>query len=253
MSLENSIAALTTQAGLLLDLPQSIANTATTQITRVGNDYAARVATLAVTRYVDPVLGSDTANNGVVGSPYKTIQRALEDCVPGGAIDILLMGDITISGSDVYIRNKIVRIVSDSSTRRVITFERYLVQTVTPNQRGSRNFNFYQSALLILENIRLNAPVLDGSWGNYTNASGYGSMFWAPSGRGGRFTVCFANVELEISATPFGTVFATGVWTIFANGLTASNQALPGRLIANYTNTAGTVPGADLHTNLATV
>lgn len=240
MSLEQSIADLTQQAGGLLDLPQAIANAATSQINAIGNAYQARLATLTTTAYIDQALGSDTAA-GTLAAPYKSIEKALAMTPRGGRCIAVLKGDYVISAASIAVNGIDLLIQSDSSVKRNLYFERYLITSTTPNYRAIYGFKLGGGAKLTLSGLTVNFPAVDGSWGTYSAANSHmigakDSTDWLP------LTVSLISCNLNIPATPFCSILE-GSNLIdmlgYGNTLTGAVTSLLGRLFADQTNTAG--------------
>lgn len=247
---EQAISDLTAQASLLMDLPQSLAATATQQIATITNSYNSRIATLAVTRYVHQVAGDDVNNNGqTLATPYKTLAKALADCPSGGTCDIVLDSDYQITGADIAVNNKSVRIrTSANGTKRSLTFERY----ESAGYRMLRNFTFSWGGQLFFQECALVMPD-DAGMSIYTDLNG--AMFYQTSTTRGVNTVSFYMCDISIPANPYTKIFSGGLWGVYAASLGAPVQPLAGRLFRDQANTAGaasnTLPW--LVTNIATV
>lgn len=254
MSLESSIAALTQQAGLLMDLPQQVNAAAQAQIASMGAAYQSHIAGLSVSAYVDQINGLDT-NSGALATPFKTIEKALSITPRGGFCCVLLKSDYTLTG-DITVDGVHLSIVSDSSIKRALTFERQLLTAFTPALRAVRQFKL-SSGSLNLSGLTINFPFIDGDWGNYAPANshivgGNGSYQWRP------IDVTVFNCNVNIPASPFCSFIQSAVladlhW--YGNTLTGAVTSVNGRLLADQTNTAGvdTTTLPYLRTTLSTI
>jgi hypothetical protein len=253
MSLENSIAALTAQAGLLLDLPQTIANAAIAQVQNVGAAFTLNQSKMAVNFAVNAVTGLDT-NSGVVGSPLKTIKRAVELAPVGCRLGIFLQSDYVME-DDVDLANVQMTISPDNATRRNFSFTRYVNNATVPASRGLKGFRFFHNASLVFINIALALPLLDGSWIALPQGSGSQLPFQRFGTTPGMAAVAFWACEITVPATAYSQMFGP-VPVQLMLGSTTIVGSLNGKIHETFTNTAGTAASAAGHlimTNLATV
>lgn len=166
MSLEQTIANLQQQAGLLLDLPQQIATTATQQIDRVGNAYVTHINRLTERFYVSEN-GADTSSGLDTENPLKTIKKAVDLCPVGGIVDIVLMSNIHVA-NDVIIDGKTVNIISQGSTRHVLSFEHYEISSNSVEFSRLHSFMLQNGAIISVRNVRLNVPHSNDGFANNT-------------------------------------------------------------------------------------
>jgi len=257
MSLESSIATLTQQAGLLMDLPQQVADVAQAQIAAIGAAYQTHLATLSTTFYVDQVNGLDT-QAGTVNAPLKSLGKALALTPRGGICVALLKSDYTLADVTL-VDGRLLAIVSDSVVKRNIYFSRLLDATTTPNNRYPACFKMSNDARIAFVGVTLNMPVLDGSWTAITLSGTYRGLI-SPGGYFGyeEFGVAVSLCDVNIPTTPFCPLImnSSGVhvhW--FSNTLTGDVTSINGRLFEGQTNTAGVASNtlSWLQTGLATV
>lgn len=125
MALEDAIAALTQQAGLLLDLPQQITNTANGKINQLGNTYNNFLNSFEVSFYVDLGSGLDT-NAGTQESPLRTIGKALSLTPPGGLCNVFLKSDYHHTADTTYMVDRGRRLsISGDGPIKNLTFATY--------------------------------------------------------------------------------------------------------------------------------
>jgi hypothetical protein len=255
MSIETSIAALIAQAGQLLNLPQDIANAAQTQIVAIGNEYQARIANLSRTVYVHPVTGEDT-NSGDVGSPVKSIQRALAMTPRGGMCRVLLQDAIIIT-QPIFVTGRELQINSDGAVRHAVSFDRELVVAVTPNLRQLKAFRLDGNASVNFSGVRINIPALDGTWPGFGDTGQSALISWSSSSTVAMSFVTIMNCDLDIPNNAFGALFdASSIplgFIITSVTFVGQTTNLNGKVIRGYTSTAGTTPPRNLYTNLATI
>ena len=250
MSLEQSIAELTGQAALLMDLPDQIADAATGQITRVGDRYDSILASQSVTVYVDQENGDD-ANNGDEATPLKTIQAAL-NLTPGGGVCFVRLMNAYHVDADITVRNKHLTIYGHNAIRHEITFERY----VSGQYCALCCFKMIGSATIVMHTVRIAIPEL-GTYSQYLTANTglfatIGSTYWTP------LMVTFSSCEIAIPAAPFtylfpGTHLIAALFSSCTYPGAISNPL--GRVFRDQPNTSGVSASSLpwLMTNLATV
>lgn len=255
LTTEQQMTAFLEQAGLLLDLPQGLANTATAQIAAVGAAYAARLASWSGDYVVDDIVGADT-NPGTTALPLKTMQRAVALTPPGGRCIIRLNSAIPLN-QDVVVNGQHVFVTSTSATRHVITPNRYQVTSVTPNQKKQFGFRF-KGGSVQLYGVGLALTANDGNWPTYV-ANGHYPLFTPYDASNVMpYAVAINYCDLPWPAAPFGPL----LWPdhpaslyMLNNTLNGGLTSLNGWLVHLTTNTAGTASTTLpwLRTNLATV
>jgi len=254
MSLEQSIADLQTQAGLLLDLPQEIADQAQSRITQIGNFFDARVNTLMYTAYIDQVSGSD-ANDGNPDTPLKTIGEALSRTPLGGMCIARLKGDYHVDET-LTVEQRYLRIWSDGSVRHKVTFERKSQLIVNTTYRILENFALINAQIEFVT-LTLEMPAADGTWGNlpeYVAYNGFASI--RSSAAWGANVINISYCDIDIPANKFTSLIGGGNCLMLnVAAVTMLDQALNGNLFYNLTSGSGTdsntVPW--LNTNLTTI
>lgn len=257
MSLETQVAALVEQAGRNLLLPGVIAETAKTQIAAVSQAYQDAISRADVQRYVDKVNGDDTKNSGLTNaSPYKTLQRAINDGVPGGLVTVIVTNDYYMD-EHVRIMNRKIRIAAQPGVTQkpVFTFAPYA--DIPTGKRCLKRFTLEGDATLTLLALRLKVP--DTSGFAALGADFRSCLIGPPDGVSDsiftRSAVGLLAVDLDIPAANFGQVVSGSLYQLYAAAVSAVNQPILGRLLDRYTNTAGTsalnIP--DVFTNLAQV
>lgn len=250
---EQQIAAFTQQAGLLLDLPQQIANTATAQINAVGNAYQTRLNTSVGTFWIDQVNGLDT-NPGTQASPLKTITKALTLVPMGGRCECRLLTGYTID-TTIVVDNRQLILTSFNTVRHPIQFTRKLNQNVVPNQRDIAGIRLIGQASLAIHLLGIVIPPLDGQWGTYNSGSSelFGSY---GSNMTGAQSVAITSCDITIPETPYS-AFVSPFYpiTLLVSGVTLLDQPLNGKVVRSITATAGTATSTlpYLNTNLLTV
>lgn len=255
MSLESSIAGLTTQAGLLLDLPQAIATAANAKIAELGNTFNATLASLSRSFWLNTVTGADTNSGTTQASAYKTLQKCIDMTPRGGVCYVTLDSDLPISGGRIVIEDRRVSLVSAGGVIRNITPDRILKTTVTPNQRELAGFDLRGTSGIELSQCRINMPALDGVWPSYV-AHGGEVFFGGPAETPGKKSVAFINCEIANQSTCFGALFNEWIdATLIVWTLTVTGPALLGRVHRNVTSTTGTSPAtlSQFATNLTQI
>jgi hypothetical protein len=164
MSLEQSIANLQEQAGLLLDLPQQVTDTATVQIDRIGDAYVNHINKLVQTFYVSNT-GDDTQSGLTSDAPLATLNKAIDLTPVGGVTNIRLMSDIHMS-EDAVVRGKSINIISDGSVRHRISFEHYEVVSNTNDFSRIRSFEITDGGGVSIRTLTLVLPHSDGNFAN---------------------------------------------------------------------------------------
>ncbi len=255
MSLEQSIADLVAIGGQNLALPQAIADTATQKLAAMAATYQGHLASFNTTFYVNAVTGSDN-NAGTVAAPFATIQKAVALTPRGGRCLVILASNITLT-ADVYLDGIYLTVKSSGGTKYAISFDRYIIDTTTPNYRAVRGFRLFGGSGLQLSGVTINYPVLDGAYTNYTAANStligsIGSDNWF------MINVTISNCDVNIPAAPFCALILSAdqlrlCW--YSNTLTGAITSINGRILADQTNTAGVATNtlSYILTNLTTI
>jgi hypothetical protein len=265
MSLEASIATLTQQTGLLLDLPQDVADAAQTQIGLIGTEYTNRLATLIRTVHVNQATGLDT-NPGTQALPLKTIGKAVDGTPYGGFVTVILAADYTIGllGEDLTIRGRHVRLQSDGAVKRRVNFTNYLQVISGSTYRMLRGFNMDHVSSLMFFGLTVPVPDMNaapgGSAANAAAILNSGSCLIRPAD-GISHVLCSVSLhscDVEVTATPYAPItgFAAASLNYQENNVTVTGGgALNGRRLLNASNTGGTATSTlpFLITNLTTV
>lgn len=241
MSLESSIAALTQQAGLLMDLPQQVHAAAQAKITAMGAAYQGHLASLVVTVYVDQAGGLDT-NSGAIGSPFKTIDKALAITPRGGFCTVMLLGAYHVATTIVVDGRRLV-VSSANTVRHNVTFERVTDAFGTATTyRLMRNFSLRHGATVHFTGLTLRMPVLDGTWGTYPALAaqcGFATLGSSVDQPGNTAMISYCDI-----VNP-GPIFApmlggTGYPTSFAAIAVVSADVLHGKWFDGVTAAGGT-------------
>lgn len=254
MSLESSIAALATQGGLLLDLPQQFSTMASAKLAEHTAWWMSRAAAMEAVFYVDPVAGVDTAA-GTLVAPLKTIQRAVDLVPVGGTGWINLTGPVTLN-AHITIKNRWISISSSSSTRHAINFERYSGTINATIHRRCYSFRLRGTASICISGLTLNVPALDFPYTTYSSDGndflmGSDGVVWL-----GTHSITLYSCDIAIPIAPFGALISDQMPLQFSLwSCTATNQALNGKIIRGITATGGTATSTVpyITTNLTTV
>lgn len=256
MSLESSIAALTQQAGLLMDLPAQVNTAAQVQIAAMGAAYQGRLANLAVAFYVNQASGLDT-NPGTLVAPFKSVEKALELTPRGGICTVYLTGPYLMDRT-IVVDGRHLELQSASSIKHALSFERYVEAFGGATlYRGMRNFFIQRLGSIAIRDLTIVVPQIDGNWGSYplhglisgiVGVSGSGAM---PIGQ-----VVLGYVDITIGAAPFSHLIGSVGNPIMVNAFAVvSGASLNGRWFEGITAPGGTASTTLpwLVTNLATV
>lgn len=198
MSLEQSIADLIEQAGLLLDLPQEVADAGTAKITALQAAYASLLASGTVSAYIDQENGSDT-NEGTIGSPYKTITKALSLTPRGGRCICYMMNDYYVSGADINVDGRILQIKSSTTIKHAFTFQAYSFGSGI-TYRSMYGFALGDGGKILFDTIRLEMPELGGL--SVHTAANSGMFKGRGMDRDNLISLGFRTCELVFPATP---------------------------------------------------
>lgn len=256
MSLESSIAALTQQAGLLMDLPAQVNAAAQAQIAAMGAAYQGHLASAHVIAYVNQVGGLDT-NSGSIDLPFKTIGKALSLTPRGGVCQVLLSGPYLVD-QHINVDGRLLMLQSSSSVRHALSFDRFsdLFGTATL-YRGMRGFKLSFGGSIAIRDLTLVMPALDGAFAALPLHPASSGMIGA-AGSGaypvGRVVLGYCDVTMPVTAfTPIlGMAYAPVELNAFA---VTSVASLNGKWFDGITAGGGTATTTLpwLTTNLATV
>jgi hypothetical protein len=256
MSLESQVATLVAAAGNNLLLPGQIAQTAIEQIAKVSQAYQTAIATADIARYVDQVLGNDATNDGkTAGAPFKTIDRAIADCTPGGLVTVTLLSNYLLD-KNINILNKRVRVATaNNATRRTIATQKY--SDPATNTRCCYRFAMSGDSTLSLLSMDLQLPNTDG----FTAlARDFRSALIGPPDQLAdsiftRQAVGLLSCDFAIPSNNLGAIVSGIMMHLYVANCTTSISPLAGRLVEKYQNTAGTaaVNVTDVFTNLTTL
>ncbi|MFV0386223.1 hypothetical protein [Paracoccus sp. (in: a-proteobacteria)] len=257
-----AIAALTQQAGLLMDLPQALYDTAQGRIVAIGNEMVNRIASLQKTYiaslqktyYVNYATGADL-NDGSAAAPFKTIQKALDMTPLGGRCTAILQADYTFEAPLTVVQRSLL-LQSSTSVRHALNFTRRLDNSTGGNLRVVDAFRMQFNATVSLIGLRLNVPALDGNWGNYADINTT-AIFGANGAQvGGSQAVIMTQCDLSIPEPPYCALFPTNQIKSFAasaittvNGRTTTN----GAVLRGYPDTNGASPPAYFRTTLTAI
>jgi len=240
MSLEQSISDLTTQAGLLLDLPQEIADAAEAQILRVGNEYTSRIADYRKTVYVNQATGDDT-NDGTAANPVKSLSQALDLTPPGGICWALLQSAYVVN-EDVFVDDRVLYVSSESTTRHSFSFERYLDDSGNTTYRALRRLRLAYRSAVYFNKLTI---MISGDEAPYTAyPAGFQSCPVAPQSHAYASApiISFTNCDINIPASPFGSLIGHGGIPLILkmSSITWLDQPPEGLLFLDLTNIVGT-------------
>lgn len=240
MALEDTIAALTQQAGLLLDLPQQIANAATAKVATLTSLYEARASSKVTTVYVDPILGSD-ANVGTQAAPYKSLKAAVEKSQTGAVTEIQVNGDCAVD-SDIYISSRTIIIRSINTNKHQLIPTRYIIQGQATPTAGLYGFRLGNGGHLILYNLDIRVPANDGTWPAFSQANCFVISHWPSSIHWSMYGVVLSSCSITYDATNFGYFMEGGYpHSYVETSVAVINQtSLNGLRYKGYTATAGT-------------
>lgn len=245
-----AIATLTQQAGLLLDLPDTLHVTAANRINALGAEMAARLASLQKTVHVNQATGSDD-NDGAAETPVKTIQKAIDLTPLGGRCVCFLQGDYVIDAPVTVLQRHVM--LSSQSTRFNLSFTRRIDASTGTNFRVIDAFRLRGNAAISLHNLRINIPALDGAYTGLPDqptTALFGCTF-APMQ--GCFGVCITSCDVNIPASPYCNLLASGqAFTFVTSSVTfvGARTDLNGCVVRSITAAGGTTPPRSLVTNL---
>lgn len=242
MSLEDRIADLQQQAGLLLDLPQSIANTATQQIDRVGNAYVEHISKLVETFYVSNT-GDDTQSGLTRDAPLATIKKAIDLTPVGGVSHIRIMSDVHMD-VDAIVRAKTINVISDSSERHTITFEHFTVPSNNITFSRLASFELMDGGGISFRTLTLALPHSDGTFANNIYDNGSAIVKASPSnvalGALTRLAIIDCNIERPPNSKTLVASASQGALILATRSIVEIDQPIAGFWVLGVA--AGTDP-----------
>lgn len=254
MSLENSISAFTTQAGLLLDLPQQLVITGQAQIAAVGAAATNRIAIFKSTFYVNGVTGSN-ANPGTSLLPLATIQKAI-DLTPDGGTCIVMLQSAYTHGVNCFVGRRCLIIKSATGAQFDFNPIAYPFGAA-PVYRDLYHFRLSPGGAFALDGLTYNVPAVSGDVVG-TTASNCGIVALENEGAWGHLDVSIKNCRYRIPATPATRLLPSGgtarlQW--YNNVLDGATTSLLGQVINDATSTSGTLvtSRADFISNLTSI
>ena len=259
MSLEQTISDLTTQAGLLLDLPQTIADAANQQVNAMGNAYQNHLNTGTLTVYLDGLNGSDTGT-GLAAQPLKTIHEAVERIPYGGIGTILLVRDYHIAGKNspgfpVYCANKTVTIGTADGIKHKLTFERATYDLAGILRRRLSGFGCTSGTHIGFRGIEIVVPEADGGFTGALPTSI--STIVQPIGNQENYTlnsVAIFSCTITLSATPFDVlIFHGGALALYVNTVVDGDQTIDGSWVKGVAASTSVTSLPDVMSNLSTL
>ena len=256
-TLEDRIADLQNQAGLLLDLPQQIADTAQARINQIGSYWDARINQMHTVAYVHQQTGDDDAS-GAEDAPLRSVGEALRRTPPGGMCEVRLLADYHFADVE-RVRQTYLVMTSSSSIRHAVTLERMTYDVAGTPKRITGGPLLSDRAAIRYTGVTLVVPPLDGTWGSYDPIEGYcGFAQLGNSATVGGALVKLTYCDVQIPSAPFCAVVGNEIgYTLEMNVMAcvATDQPLTGRLLSAATDTAGTSTSGLpwLLTNLTTV
>ena len=239
-TLEDRIADLQQQAGLLLDLPQQIADTATQRINALGDYWQQRQAQMYTRCYVHQTVGDDAAG-GTEDAPLKNIEEALQRTPAGGVCEVRLMGDYHFA-APVPVEQRYLRITSADTVRHAVTLERLSSGSATDPTRYTGGVRLEQNAACEYRGLTLVVPPLDGTWGSRAPIESYcGHVQLGHSGDALAGRVRVAYCDIDIPTNPFcALVGAAGHLLLLETYNLVVSGNLLGVLVPDATDPAGT-------------
>lgn len=251
MSLEQAIADLQTQAGLLLDLPQQIASQAQAQIQAVAATYNAYLANALPNLFVDPVGGGDT-NSGTNASPLKTLAKAVELIPPGGYGTVWLMADYEIA-NDMTITNRAVVVKGYGGVKRRLTFQRLTMPINTVDYFNVRGFNMRGNSFLGLRDLAIVMPRKDGAFANDLN-NVLSSPIRTPTADAGPLFVGAVYCDVERAADATAPLLYSYLTTqLGATAIAETGQSMAGYWLNGVAAGATTASLSHVSSNLTTL
>lgn len=241
MALEDSVTALTSQAGLLLDLPQQIADTADAKMTAMHGTYADLISKLTSTWYVDQANGSDE-NAGTQASPFATIAKALNVAPSAGRTTVRLLGPYEVR--QLTNVDRPLRIESEGSHLYPLTFLADGTFSSDNSVRYTHGFRI-GSQPLVFNQVDFQLPAV-GTQGARSIGSAAHVIRVNPSVEAGLVSVAIINSQIYRPASPLGRLIShTGRPLILAtSGNTLGGAAMEGYWSDRQTNTAGVAPSS---------
>ena len=248
MALEDTVATYNALAAQNLTLQQAVADAAIEQINAIGAEFQARQASMLIQRHVNTVTGSDAANGLTAGTPYQTVQKAIDACPPKGTVLVIMQSPLHVS-EDIDCGNKEVRLRSSSSTRHAITFQQQVQIFASQNYRTVKRFLVGPEGYLDIQGLTITVPSLaavPGMAAALTAADQHLIFGIKPFGTGltGRISVMLGGNDIVIPADPSFSLISNREYPVDfyeASNIYPGAVTSPlGRIFAGITNTSGT-------------
>ena len=257
MSLEDQIAELQTQAGLLLDLPQQMQTAALEHIDDIAESYQDHIDRLRITFYVSEN-GDDSASGLDASSPLQTVQRAANLTPVGGIADIRIMSDLFFT-ADVDANGKVLNLISNDSTKYELSFEHYTVISNNTDFSRIRSFGIRNLGAVSLRDLTIVLPDSDNNLANNTYGSN-SSIFKLSTvnvAEGGICPIsiidCNINRPLNSQVTVIGLPTVSGCMALSVRSIVETGEPLAGFWINSFAAGTDTSTINRVLTNLATL
>ncbi|MGL4869922.1 MAG: hypothetical protein ACRC48_06880 [Aeromonas veronii] len=172
MSLESQVAALVeatnkltnTVSNKISDINNTVANKlkeVDAAVSKVAADIQATIrGELRKVVFVDQIAGSDSNDGKSKAKAFATLSKAANACLPGGVLEIQIVGDYTYSDTDAvpsfYAASVMIRSY-DLNNKGRIKFS-YMYNALYPDQFFMRSFTVYHSATIEFYGINLELP-----------------------------------------------------------------------------------------------
>ncbi len=242
-TLEDRIADLQQQAGLLLDLPQQIADTAQQRINALGAAWEQRQAAMYARHYVHQQVGDDSAD-GTDDAPLRSIDEAIRRTPEGGICDVRLLADYHFA-APTPTGQRYVLVQSADTVRHQVTLERISEQLSAYAARYTGGLRMSRCGSVEYRGLTLVVPALDGTWPNYTLVNSYaGHAQCGHSGESMLAMVRLAYCDVVIPSAAFCPLIGRGGHAVAleAASLVATDQPLIGNLVGGAADPVGTDP-----------
>lgn len=237
MSLEQSIADLQTQAGLLLDLPQDIADAAQARMTQLGNFFDARVNTLKATLYINQSTGNDN-NVGDAANPLASIDEAISRIPMTGKVTCILQADYHFA-EEVALDNRTLVLQASGSVRHNLTLERIGIPGTT-NYLRTGGIKMTGISCVNIIGLTITIPDIVG-FEAYSTLIAYRTGIAQSSAYDGIRSVVIKSCSVDIPANNACPLLGYSSPLILElAALTALDEPLTGKYLPQYTNTGGT-------------
>lgn len=245
MSLEQSIADLQTQAGLLLDLPKEIRDEAITQITAIGNAYENHIDRLVEVFFVSNT-GSDSASGLDNQNPLKTIQKAADLTPVGGISHIVLMSDIHVD-ENINVNGKCINIEAEGSVKFNLSFEHYEIISNGTESSRVHSFTLANGGQISVRDLTIVLPHSDNNFANNRYGTNTGLFKCSPGNvaLAGWMSVCIIDCDISRPANSQLTVVGlptSSCCFLTTRSVIETDQPLAGYWINDIP--AGTVPSS---------